>query len=174
MKGAVMRMMRVVGNGLPTATHGTPTGHHQLTGRLMRPLLGAAALLLLSASGIGCQNKLYDENASLRQQNRELQARLDERGQTSALVTPAPAPPAPVAVAPPAPAPVAPPAAPPAAPSLVAPAAPDKPFGDLETTVDAAKGTTTVNILGDALFDSGRTTLKESAKKDLDKVAATL
>lgn len=132
-------------------------------------LLGASAL---SLGAIGCQNKVYDENVKLRDQNRELQARLDERQTTppprniiAEPVPPAPAPQPVVSIAPP-------PAALPPAP---APApAPDNGLAGLDATVDPVAGTTTVNFVGDALFDPGQVTIKQSAKANLDKVAAAL
>src|SRR5947208_11953414 len=39
---------------------------------------------LLASMGVGCQNKVYDENLKLREQNRELQARVDERNAAQA------------------------------------------------------------------------------------------
>ena len=67
---------------------------------------------VFSTLGTGCQNKMYDEKTALREQNRELQAKVDERNTllqsampVSNIVTPDVRP-----VAPP-PAPVAPPPA---------------------------------------------------------------
>jgi flagellar motor protein MotB len=47
-------------------------------------------------------------------------------------------------------------------------------LGSNDVSFDRATGTTTVNFVGDALFDSGKATLKDSAKKNLDKMAAAL
>jgi chemotaxis protein MotB len=142
--------------------------------RVMRNGMWAAAVLGIAGIGAGCQNKLHDENVKLREQNREQQARIDElrngreqpapevikpepAPETPKPVTPPPAPEKPVAVTPPAPPPPA-----------------DNGLGGLDTTVDVRAGTTTVNFVGDALFDSGQAILKQTAKKSLDQVAAAL
>lgn len=134
-------------------------------------ILGTMALGLAG----GCQNALHDENVKLREQNRELQARLDERSTMQAQ-------PAPEIVKPPEPEPAPRPAppAPPIAkqPDPVLPPPPVAPPADalagLDTKVDLQAGTTTVNFVGDALFDSGQATLKETAKASLNKVADAL
>lgn len=130
---------------------------------------------LLASMGVGCQNKVYDENLKLREQNRELQARVDERGaaQASTPVTQlAPAEPARPQPA----APIArndPPSASVPIPSSPAPSDPG--LNNIEgATVDVRAGQTTVNFVGDALFDPGKATLKESAKTSLNKVAVAL
>ncbi len=148
--------------------------------RFGRSGLIAASFMSLLGIGVGCQNKLYDENLALRQQVRELQAAKDAREERVAVaptpVVPEPLRPvdrevrvipAPVAPAPaPAPAPVAPPPA---------PAAPvDNGLGGLDASTDKITGATTVNFVGDALFDPGQATLKTTAKVSLDKVAAAL
>jgi flagellar motor protein MotB len=129
--------------------------------------LGAVAL-----AG-GCQNKVLDENKALRDQNRELQARLDERNsmkaQDAPLTPPEPVKPKEFAAAP-APAPM--PAFTPTPAPAPAPAAPVDLGG--EVSVDPVAGTTTVNFLGDALFDSGKATVKDTAKANLDKMVAAL
>ena len=132
---------------------------------------GALSVVLMSAGG--CQNKLYEENKALREQNREQQAKID--GLMSMQAQPAPlTPPDPVKPAAPEPkvATVTPPVDPVSPPATPAPSGP----GDLggEVTVDPVAGTTTVNFLGDALFDSGKATVKASAKTNLDKCAAAL
>lgn len=137
--------------------------------------LGGLAVVALATAG-GCQNKVLDDNKKLREQNMELQARLSEResmkAQDAPLTPPEPKAPAepktvtppPVTVQPP-PVVVTPP------PVTVSP-----PPADLggEVTVDPQAGTTTVNFLGDALFDSGRATVKDTAKANLDKMVTAL
>jgi chemotaxis protein MotB len=69
------------------------------------------------------------------------------------------------------------PTPPPTRPMMAAPLPPmaaDNGLSGLDVTENKAAGTTTVNFLGDALFDSGKATLKETAKANLDKVAAAL
>ncbi len=44
----------------------------------------------------------------------------------------------------------------------------------LDTTYDPRAGTVTVNLSSDVLFDSGKATLKESARATLDKVVSAL
>lgn len=143
--------------------------------RGVRPLFGravaaAAGLSLVLVAAGGCQNKMKEENDKLWIQNRELQARVDERNsmksQEAPLTPPEPAKaPEPMAAKPPAPPPVAQPPAP-------SPAQPSDLGGDV--TVDLDAGTTTVNFVGDALFDSGKAALKESAKTNLNKMATGL
>ena len=124
----------------------------------------------LCAAAIGCQNKLHDENQALWKQNRELQARLGEAsaqpktdpGQLASLQQQIAERDAkivelqnqlrqPTAGAP-------------SDPSLAG----------IETSYDAKAGTMTVNLPGDVLFDSGKATLKESAKSTLNKVVSAL
>jgi len=121
----------------------------------------------LALGVVGCQNKLYDENQALREQNKELQSQLDSKASA--------APPQVVQTPPPQQAAVAPSQpvtdqTPP--PKSVAQPKPD--LGNLETTVDAKAGTTTVNLPGDLFFDPGQITIKDPAKQSLDKVAAAL
>jgi flagellar motor protein MotB len=132
---------------------------------------------LLAGVGVGCQNKVYDDNVRLREQNRELQARVDERNaaQASTPVTTL-APAEPVRQQPPQPTP---PLAhndpPPSVPIPAGPAPTDSGLGNIEgASVNVTAGQTTVNFIGDALFDPGKATLKESAKTSLTKVAAAL
>jgi len=144
--------------------------------------LATSALAVISTLGTGCQNKMYDENTQLREQNRELQAKIDERNQilqsavpVSNFVTPEVRPVAP----PPAPPVVVPPPAPVPAPVTPVSIQADAAIGGgelsgLDTTENKVTGTMTVKFLGDELFDPGLATLKESSKKDLNKVAAAL
>ncbi len=148
---------------------------HHFTG-----FLAASALAVFSTLGAGCQNKMYDENTALREQNRELQAKLDERNQimqsavpVSNVVTPeakpATPPPAPIAAPAPAAAPVL-----PISSQADVPALSGSDLSGLDTTENRITGTMTVKFLGDELFGPGLATLKESSKKDLNKVAAAL
>jgi flagellar motor protein MotB len=129
--------------------------------------MGLAGFLL-----VGCQNKVYDENVALHNQNRELQSRLqsdDEKLRTAPdpaqlaamqrdiadrdakiaelqanLTKPAPGLPA------------------------------DPGLAGIQTTYDAKAGTVTVNLPGDVLFDAGKATLKATALSTLDKIASAL
>jgi chemotaxis protein MotB len=151
------------------------TFSHRCTG-----ILATSALAVISTLGSGCQNKMYDENTALREQNRELQAKIDERNQimqavpVSNVVTPDMRPATPSAP------PVAPPPATPVPTPVSALADPPVPaigggeLAGLDTTENKVTGTMTVKFLGDELFDPGLATLKESSKKDLNKVAAAL
>src|SRR3954451_13628593 len=109
---------------------------------------------LLVGTGVGCQNKVYDDNVRLREQNRELQARVDERNaaQASTPVTTL-APAEPVRQQPPQPTP---PLAhndpPPSVPISATPAPTDSGLGNIEgASVNVTAGQTTVNFIGDAL-----------------------
>jgi outer membrane protein OmpA-like peptidoglycan-associated protein len=127
----------------------------------------AVAIAILSA---GCQNKMYDENKALRQQNQELQAQLDSH-------TSVPPPQQQVVQTPPPQQAVVQPQNAPTdqtAPPAKTAAQPKTDLGNLETTVDARAGTTTVTLPGDVFFDPGQVTIKDTAKKSLDKVAAAL
>jgi len=146
--------------------------------RVARMGLSIGLALALGGLSVGCQNKVYDENQKLHAQNRELQQQLTDR--TPSPVAPVQLAPEPVKQPEPALPPMpsivrsAPstPAPPPAA--APAPAPSDNGLAGLETIVDPQAGTTTVNFVGDALFDPGKATLKETAKASLDKVAAAL
>jgi len=127
----------------------------------------AVGIAILAA---GCQNKMYDENKALRQQNQELQAQLDSRSS-------APPPQQQVVQTPPPQQAVVQPQSAPAdqtAPPVKTAVQPKPDLGNLETTVDARAGTTTVTLPGDVFFDPGQITIKDTAKKSLDKVAAAL
>src|SRR5438067_1488028 len=138
--------------------------------RVAHSALLAGGLFSLLPLATGCQNKMYDENKALRQQNIELQSRLEAKPATPAMA------PLPEPVKAPEPAPMV-SHVPPPAPMMIAPApapAPtpvDNGLSGLDTTVDKVAGTTTVNFVGDALFDPGKATLKDSAKANLTKVA---
>jgi chemotaxis protein MotB len=139
---------------------------------MVRVWKGLLAALTLSVLTAGCQNKVYDENQALRKQNLELQSQMDVNHSRSDMAQAPVTTPQntlmaqqPVQQAPP-------PAEPMPANPKPPRARPD--LGNLEVTEDARAGTTTVSLPGDLFFDSGSATLKESAKKSLDKVAAAL
>src|SRR5688572_31950467 len=124
----------------------------------------------LAIVGIGCQNKLADENKQLWAQNRELQARYGEAAnqpkadpaQMSALQGEIAARDAKIAEL---------------EQQLRAPTtgqAADPQLAGIETSFDQATGNMTVNIPGDVLFDAGRASLKESSKATLNKIAAAI
>jgi flagellar motor protein MotB len=141
--------------------------------------IGYALAVAALASGLmGCQNKLAKERDELYVQNRELQAK--NEAMQAAMESQKSTPPSPVVnAAPSAPAPglaaVNPTPPPPVGEAAVAPvsAAPPKIEG-AETTADPVRGTVTVNIQGDVLFDAGKADLRASSKKTLDQVAAAL
>ena len=138
---------------------------------MRRAYLGLVSAFVCLA-GIGCQNKLYDENTALRNQNLELQQQLDDAHRQSAVaqtpVTPAPPvvqasgqPIKEIEVAPP--------------PEPVERKAPSKPdLGPLESKQDVAAGTTTVNLPSDVFFASGQAVLLPEAKKSLTKLIIAL
>ena len=129
---------------------------------------------LLCIAGVGCQNKVQDENTALWRQNRELQTRnrqleserdaradptqvtqlqsqLSQKDQQIAdlqnqLRAPQPGNTAPV----------------------------NDSLAGIEVTKDEKAGTVTVNLPGDVLFLSGQAELKESAKVTLTKVATAI
>jgi flagellar motor protein MotB len=142
--------------------------------------MGWTGTLLLAAGAIGatgCQNKLHDDNLALRRQNRELQAKLSDsdaklrsapdpnqlsqmqqelaaRDQKiaeleSQLRQPAPGQPSSSAGDP-------------------------NSLAGIEVVKDDRAGTVTVRVPGDVLFDSGKATLKDSARSTLNKIAAAL
>ena len=143
---------------------------------MIRSRMGLALLALISLLGVGCQNKLHDENVKLHRQNRELQSQLNQSNDRlrsspdpqqyaqmqqelaardakiqeleSQLRQPAPGQ--------------------------------EVTRGDMsglegiEVTRDETAGTVTVRVPGDVLFDSGKATLKDSARSTLNKIAAAL
>lgn len=128
-------------------------------------LLGA----LLSCFALGCQNKLHDENVALHNQNRELQARLNDAemrlqnspnpAQVQQMQQELAARDAKIADL---------------ENQLKQPqpgAARSEDLAGIEVTRDDRAGTLTVNLPGDVLFMSGSADLKESAKATLNKVA---
>jgi len=141
--------------------------------RAFRLVMGVVGLSLFLVSAGGCQNQLAEENKKLWIENRELHAQNEQllamQPQAAPLTPPEAARPA-------APEPKV--TATPSDRATFASPAPSAPTGpaDLggEVTIDPLAGTTTVNFLGDALFDSGKATLKSTAKSSLDKCAAAL
>lgn len=136
--------------------------------RMASVCLAAASLF----STLGCQNKVHDENLSLHQQNRELQAQLSEK-EDRLRSAPDPAQLASMQKeisdrdarirelqA-----------------SLTRPAAgapADPGLAGIETTYDAKAGTITVNLPSDVLFDSGKAVLKPTALSSLDKIVSAV
>jgi len=137
-------------------------------------------LLVALALGVtGCQNKLYEDNQALREQNKELQSQLDSKNSAPPqVVQTAPPQQAAVPVSQPMANDQAPPPKQAAQPVTTQPAltraAPPINVPGTETTTDVAAGTMTVRVPGDVLFDPGRATVREQAKSTLDKVAAAL
>jgi len=123
-------------------------------------------------SGLGCVNKVHDENIALHDQNRELQSQLSDRDDK---LKSAPDPTQLTAMQrdiaerdakirelqanlnrP------------------TAGGASDPSLGGIEATYDAKAGTLTVNLPGDVLFDAGKAQLKASALGTLDKIASAI
>lgn len=146
----------------------------------MRRIISSAAVIaVLSLAGVGCQNKVYDENVGLRAQNEELQRQLDEanRAKTALAERPAPAPapaPQPIPAASLNPKPIEAVAPPEPAPAPIPAAHPKPDMGNLEVVHDAVAGTTTVNLPSDVFFSPGQAVLRDEAKKSLTKVISVL
>lgn len=137
----------------------------------MHPLRTGLFVAAFSLLLTGCQNKLHDENARLWEQNRELQDRLaaaDARARTAPDPSQLSAMQGEIAARdarireleaslqqP--------------TPGVNAPG-----IEGIETSYDPVAGTMTVNLPGDVLFDSGKATLKPSAKATLDKIASAV
>jgi flagellar motor protein MotB len=131
--------------------------------------MGVLALMVIGAAGTGCQNKLYQENLALHEQNRELQARLAaesnepkaDPAQISQLQSQLAERDAKLAEL---------------QNQLKQPAA-DQTSADVqgvEATYDRATAKVTVAVPGDILFSPGDATIRDTAKGTLDKVAASL
>ena len=135
--------------------------------------IGYAMAVAAMATGLmGCQNKLAKERDELYVQNREQQAKIE--AMQAAMEAQKSAPPAPVVnQAPAAPAPPAPTPPVTEASTPVTPAAPPRIEG-AETTADPVRGTVTVNIQGDVLFDAGKADLRTASRRTLDQVASAL
>ena len=135
------------------------------------------ATLLLGASllAAGCQNKLHDDNMALHDQNRKLQADLndtrDRLGDTESRLAKAPDP---------------------ASvsqmqarineletqlksqPTATGGTAPDPALSGVEATYDKSRGTLTVNLPGQVLFEPGKAAIKKTAYSTLDKIVAAI
>jgi flagellar motor protein MotB len=138
--------------------------------------MGTVLLAAGALGASGCQNKLHDDNLALRRQNRELQAKLSD---SDAKLRTAPDPnqlskmqqelaardqkiaelesqlrqPA---------------------PGQQSNAGDPNSLAGIEVVKDERAGTVTVRVPGDVLFDSGKATLKDSARSTLNKIAAAL
>lgn len=135
--------------------------------------IGAAGVLL-SLGGLGCQNKMLEENQGLKAQNLELQQKLDESGRQRAALAALPAPSPAVQVS--YPTPKVEPTVTPEPPVVAAPPrpAPTPDLGGIQVTHDVAAGTTTMHLPSDVFFGSGQALLLPEAKKSLAKVIAAL
>jgi chemotaxis protein MotB len=128
---------------------------------------------------VGCQSNVHDENLALHRQNRELQDRTrqleaerdsrPDEGQLTAMQSQVTAAQGEIA----------------ARDAKIkelegqlrAPTpgqASDPGLSGIETSFNNATGEMTVNLPGDVLFDSGKATLKDSARATLNKVAAAI
>jgi len=140
--------------------------------RLGTVLLGAITLF----AG-GCQNKLQDENTALYDQNKKLQSDLDDArarlSDTEGKLAKAPDPSsvsqmqsriaeleAQLKQAPPT--------------AGGGAGSNDPAMAGIEATYDKARGTLTVNLPGEVLFEPGKAVLKASAHTTLDKIAAAI
>ncbi len=140
--------------------------------------LRMGAILLTGAMAVmagGCQNKLHDDNMSLHDQNRKLQADLndtrDRLGDTESRLAKAPDP---------------------ASvsqmqarinelenqlktqPTPGGGTAADPGLAGVEATYDKARGTLTVNLPGEVLFEPGKAAIKTSANATLDKIVSAI
>lgn len=139
--------------------------------------LGTFALASLAVLATGCQNKLHDENMSLHDQNNKLQAELtDARSKLADAESRLQKAPDPASLsqmqqrineleaqlkATP-------------ASAAGGAASADPNLAGIEATYDKARGTLTVNLPGEVLFDVGKATLKPSAGATLDKIASAI
>jgi chemotaxis protein MotB len=130
----------------------------------VRRSLLVAAVALLAAAGLGCeQQQLEERNAALQKQleqalvkNADLQAEADRlEGQNQQLVSELAA------------------ARDAARQAAAQPAQPKPDFGE-GVDVSVKGGVTTVTLPDAILFDVGKATLKSSSKRVLDKIASTL
>ena len=135
----------------------------------------AALLLGASLLAAGCQSKLHDDNMALHDQNRKLQADLndtrDRLGDTESRLAKAPDP---------------------ASvsqmqarineletqlksqPTATGGTAPDPALSGVEATYDKSRGTLTVNLPGQVLFEPGKAAIKKTAYSTLDKIVAAI
>ena len=143
---------------------------------------GAVLASLLGLFTVGCQSRLHDENMALHDQNNKLQAELtDSRSKLSDAEGRLQHAPDPTQVAqmqariseledqlkqtqPQ-----------PAAGAIGAGAGKADPaIPGIEATYDKSRGTLTVNLPGEILFESGKAALKASAHATLDKIASAI
>jgi chemotaxis protein MotB len=135
----------------------------------------AALILGASLLAAGCQSKLHDDNMALHDQNRKLQADLndtrDRLGDTESRLAKAPDP---------------------ASvsqmqarineleqqlksqPTATGGTAPDPALAGVEATYDKSRGTLTVNLPGQVLFEPGKAAIKKTAYSTLDKIVAAI
>ena len=140
--------------------------------------IGAIVLGAISLLAGGCQNKLHDDNMSLHDQNNKLQSELSENraklADTEGRLQQAPNP------------------AQltqmqsriqeledqlkqtQATSNAAAGVKADPSMGGIEATYDKKRGTLTVNLPGEVLFDKGKATLKPTASATLDKIASAI
>jgi flagellar motor protein MotB len=135
-------------------------------------LVRVGLLSLIAVAGVGCQNKLYDDNVALRQQNLELQQKLtDAQSKLQAAPDPSQVTSMQSEIA--------------ARDAQIKqlqdqlrqppPNAPAEPgIAGIETSYDPASGRMTVAVPGDVLFAPGDADIKETAKPTLDKIVAAL
>jgi outer membrane protein OmpA-like peptidoglycan-associated protein len=129
---------------------------------------GLAGLVVVAAVA-GCQNKMYDQNKELMEENRQLRDQNDAMRRQQATQTPPPQQAPQQAVV------QQTPPQQPATNQVAAPPpkAPVEQIGGLETNVNRA-GDTVVQLPSDVFFDSGQATLKQTSKASLDKVVSAL
>lgn len=127
---------------------------------------------VLAVTGImGCRDRVADENKAMWQQNRELQAQLDQKNQELEAARRAEQMRAQAAQPAPAPNSTQPPA-PPTPPALPKPPVTD--IGGQPAVENKAEGTVTVDLPSDVFFVSGANSIQKPAQTSLDKVAAAL
>ena len=141
---------------------------------------GAILASLLGLFTVGCQNQLHDDNLALHDQNNKLQAELtDARSKLSDAEGRLQHAPDPAQVAQmqariseleeqlkqTQPQPAA---------GAIASGKADPSIPGIEATYDKARGTLTVNLPGEILFESGKAVLKGSAHATLDKIASAI
>jgi chemotaxis protein MotB len=138
--------------------------------------IAGISVALMSLLAVGCQNKLHDDNLSLHDQNNKLQAELtDTRNRLSAAESRLQAAPDPASVN--------------QMQARIAELeqqlkqtqaaqpganASDPNIPGIEATYDKARGTLTVNLPGEVLFEPGKAVIKTSAMATLDKICAAI
>ena len=137
--------------------------------------LGALCVGVLGLMAVGCQNKMHDDNMSLHDQNNQLQSQLSEsRAKLADAEARLQRAPDPASVS--------------QMQARIAelesqlkqtqPVEPgakaDPAIPGIEATYDKSRGTLTVNLPGEILFDAGKATLKPTANATLDKIASAI